>query len=55
MQTSSCLFRPRLVFKKIQDSLSHRMFGHIHGALNVDKKLIIQHGRKLRDESFEPN
>jgi hypothetical protein len=32
------------------------MFGHMCGALNVDeKKLIIQFGRKPRDESFEPD
>jgi hypothetical protein len=32
------------------------MFGHIHGALNVDEKtLITQFGRKSQDESFEPN
>jgi hypothetical protein len=33
------------------------MFGHMHGALNVDEKekLITQFGRKPRDESFEPN
>jgi hypothetical protein len=31
------------------------MFRHIHGALNVGKKLIAQFARKLRDESFEPN
>ena len=31
------------------------MFGHMHGALNVDKKPIAQFTCKLRDESFEPN
>jgi hypothetical protein len=32
------------------------MFGHMHEALNVDeKKLTTQFGKKLRDESFEPN
>jgi hypothetical protein len=32
------------------------MFGYMHGALNADeKKLITQFGRKLLDESFEPN
>jgi ADP-glucose pyrophosphorylase len=32
------------------------MFGHMHGALNVDeKKLITQFDRKPQDESFEPN
>jgi hypothetical protein len=35
---------------------SHRMFGHMHGALNVDeKKLIVQFGWKSRDEFFKPN
>jgi jasmonate O-methyltransferase len=33
MVLSSCL-----VPKNFQDSLSHRMFRHMHGALNVDKK-----------------
>ncbi len=32
------------------------MFGHMHGALNVDeKKSIAQFACKSRDESFEPN
>ncbi len=32
------------------------MFGHMHGALNVDeKKPIAQFAYKLRDKSFEPN
>jgi hypothetical protein len=31
------------------------MFGHMHGALNVDEILITQFVRKLRDESFESN
>jgi hypothetical protein len=34
---------------------SHRMFGRMHGVLNVKKKLIAQFGRKPRDESFKPN
>ena len=35
---------------------SHQMFGHMHGALNVDgKKSNAQFACKLRDESFEPN
>jgi hypothetical protein len=29
---------PCLVPKIFQDSSSHRMFGHIYGALNVDEK-----------------
>jgi hypothetical protein len=50
------LFWPCLDSKNFQDFLSHRMFGHMYGVLNVDgKKLITQFGRKLRDESFEPN
>jgi hypothetical protein len=45
-----------LVPKIFQDSPSHQMFGHMHRALNVDKKkLITQFDRKPRDESFEPN
>jgi hypothetical protein len=45
-----------LVSKIFQDSSSHRMFGHIHRAINIDgKNLITQFGRKSRDESFEPN
>lgn len=32
------------------------MFGHIHGALNVDeKKSIAQFAYKSRDKTFEPN
>jgi hypothetical protein len=34
---SGILLRPCLVRKKIQDSPSHRIFGHMHGALNKDK------------------
>jgi hypothetical protein len=29
---------PCLVLKNFQDSLSHRMFRHMHGALNIDEK-----------------
>jgi hypothetical protein len=32
------LIRPCLVSKNFQDFPSHRMFGHIHGTLNVDEK-----------------
>jgi hypothetical protein len=32
------IYRPCLVFKNFQDSPSHLMFGHMHGALNVDEK-----------------
>jgi hypothetical protein len=53
------LFRtggPRLVSKYFQDFPSHRMFGHMYGALNVnEKKSITQFGSKPRYESFEPN
>jgi hypothetical protein len=42
--------------KNFQDSLSHRIFGQMYGALNVDeKKLITQFSRKPRDESFKSN
>jgi hypothetical protein len=35
---------------------SHRIFGRMHGALNVGKKkLIVQFVCKGRDESFKPN
>jgi len=30
--------RPCLVIKNFQDSLSYRMFRHMHGALNINKK-----------------
>jgi len=29
--------RPRLVRKNFQDSPSHRIFGRMHGVLNIDK------------------
>ena len=31
------------------------MFRHMYVVLNVEKKLIAQFTRKLRDESFKPN
>ena len=31
------LFQPCLVRKNFQDSLSHQIFGRMHGALNIDK------------------
>jgi hypothetical protein len=35
---------------------SHRMFGHMHGVLNIDeKKLIAQFDWKPRAESLKPN
>jgi hypothetical protein len=30
--------RPRLVSKNFQDFPLHRIFGHMHGALNIDEK-----------------
>jgi hypothetical protein len=48
--------RSCLVSKNFQDFPSHRMFGHMYRALNVDeKKLITQFGRKPRDKSFKLN
>ena len=42
--------------KIFQDFPSHRIFRHMHEVLNIDgKKLIIQFGRNLRDESFKPS
>jgi hypothetical protein len=42
--------------KILQDSPSHQIFGHMYGALNVDKKIIIaQFVCKYRDKSFEPS
>jgi hypothetical protein len=43
--------------QKFSDSLSHRIFRHMHEALNIDKKikLITQFRRNGRDESFKPN
>jgi hypothetical protein len=39
--------------KKIQDFSSHRIFGHVYGALNVDKKkLITQFGRKNHETNL---
>ncbi len=46
--------RVPLVTKKFFPKTSHRIFGHMHGALNIEK-LIAQLGRKSRDESFESN
>jgi hypothetical protein len=35
---------------------SHRMFGHMHGVLNIDeKKLITQIAINVRDEFFKLN
>ena len=49
-------FRARLVPKNFGFCPSHRIFGRMHGALNIDeKKLIEQLGEKSRDETFEPN
>jgi hypothetical protein len=50
------VYRPGLVPKIFCLHPSHRMFGHMHGVLNVDeKKLIAQFSKKSRDESFKPN
>ena len=49
-------FRARLVSKKFGYCPSHRIFGRMHGALNIDeKKLISQLSEKSRDEIFESN
>ncbi len=47
--------RPCSVPKTKILTLSHRMFEHMHGVLNVEKKPITQIACKLRDESFKPN
>jgi hypothetical protein len=43
--------------KIFQNSPSHRIFGRMHEALHIDKKikLITQFRRNSRDESFKPN
>jgi hypothetical protein len=43
--------------KRTIDSPSHRIFGRMHKALNIDKKIkpITQFRRNGRDESFKPN
>jgi len=52
---SGALFSSLQKQKTFQDSLSHRILWHMHGALNIDKnkKLITQFACKSRDESFE--
>ena len=35
---------PCLVYKKFQLKLSHRILRHMHGVLNIEKKLITQFG-----------
>jgi hypothetical protein len=51
------LFSFKIFFKKTVDFLSHRIFGHMHGVLNIDKKikLITQFRRNSRDEFLKPN
>ena len=44
------LLRPCLVSKKIQDSSSHRIFGHMYGALNVVYKNNQMHNLAVNDE-----
>jgi hypothetical protein len=45
------------ILQNFLDSPSHRIFEHMHEALNIDKKikLITQFRRNGRDESFKPN
>ena len=47
--------RARLVPKNFGFCPSHRIFGCMHGALNIDEKKIAQLGEKSRGETFEPN
>jgi hypothetical protein len=50
-------FSFKIFREKTIDSSLHRIFGHIYGALNIDKKikLITQFRRNERDESFKSN
>jgi len=41
-------FRPCLVRKIFQDSPSHRILRHMHGALNIHEKTLRLHGKTLR-------
>ena len=43
-------FRPCLVPKNFQDSPSHRIFGHMHGALNVVLKNNQLYSLAVNDE-----
>jgi hypothetical protein len=54
---SLALFSFQKILQNFSDSPSHRIFGHMHEALNIDKKikLITQFRRNGRDESFKPN
>jgi hypothetical protein len=51
------MFSCQKFYRFFEDSLSHRIFGRMHEALNIDKKikLITQFRRNGRDESFKPN
>jgi len=51
LEIKAALFRSKIFLVKI----SHRIFGHMYGALNIDKikKPIEQFACKLRNESFE--
>jgi hypothetical protein len=55
--TTEAQFRFRKFCKRTVDSPSHRFFGRMHEALNIDKKikLITQFRQNGRDESFKPN
>jgi hypothetical protein len=55
--TGGALFSSQKILQNFSDSPSHRIFGHMHEALNIDKKikLITQFRRNGRDESFKPN
>jgi hypothetical protein len=56
LKTESMISRPRLVPLQTFFVPSHRMFGHMHGVLNVDEKqLITKIAINLRDEFFKPN
>ena len=54
---SKALFSSLPKYQIFQDSPSHRIFGRMHEALNINKKikLITQFRRNPRDESFKPN
>jgi hypothetical protein len=50
-------FSLQKILQNFSDFPSHRIFRHIHEALNIDKKikLITQFKRNPRDESFKPS
>ena len=55
--SSQVQFRSPKILQNFSYSPSHRIFGHMHEALNINKKikLITQLRRNPRDESFTPN